>query len=115
MGSTEETGNSHLPLIGYNSKTPPISSPSPSNLRIVIWRRPVEEMKEVSGQTRPFCSFLGRFQFNQPHLCMLNWGPVSASPLGGRVTDFYGVSASHISCPKHGDKLVCRVNVVSVA
>lgn len=49
MGSTEETGNSHLPLIGYNSKTPPISSPSPSNLRIVIWRRPVEEMKEVLG------------------------------------------------------------------
>jgi len=54
MGSTEETGNSHLPLIGYNSRTPPTSSPSPSNLRIVIWRRPVEEMKQVFGSGQFF-------------------------------------------------------------
>lgn len=66
MGRTEETGNGHLPLIGYNSKTPPISSPTPSNLRIVIWRRPVEETKEILSETQSLCTFLGRFQFNQP-------------------------------------------------
>lgn len=72
MGHTEETGNGHLPLIGYNSKTPPISSPTPSNLRIVICRRPVEETKEILSETQSLCTFLGRFQFNQPGLCLLN-------------------------------------------
>jgi len=69
MSSSEQTGNSHLPLIGYNSKTPPISSPTPSNLRIVIWRRPVEEMKEILSETSSLCTFLGRFQLIQPDLC----------------------------------------------
>lgn len=36
-----------LPLIGYNSRTPPISSPRPNNLRIIMCRRPIEERYQL--------------------------------------------------------------------
>lgn len=69
MGSTEETGNSHLPLIGYNSKTPPISSPTPSNFRIVMWRRPVEEIKFCVSSDLCACLWAGCHFISQVYAC----------------------------------------------